>query len=79
MKSVVKRYFCIYAHIYHSHLSTLKELGMDKAFFDSLIYFFYFIDLYSLIPLADLVPLSCVMRQLVPNLKSTILFAFSSN
>lgn len=71
MKSVVKHYFRIYAHIYHSHLNTLKDLKMDKAFFDSLAYFFYFIDLYSLIPLIDLWPLSCVMHQLVPNLNST--------
>lgn len=67
----MKRYFLIYAHIYHSHLNTLKDLKMDAAFLDSLAYFFYFIDLYSLIPLIDLWPLSCAIHQLVPNLNST--------
>lgn len=67
----MKRYFLIYAHIYHSHLNTLKDLKMDTAFLDSLAYFFYFIDLYSLIPLIDLWPLSCAIHQLVPNLNST--------
>ena len=71
VKSVVKRYFRIYAHIYHSHLNTLKDLKMDTAFLDSLAYFFYFIDLYSLIPLIDLRPLSCAIHQLVPNLNIT--------
>lgn len=47
---------------------------MDAAFLDSLAYFFYFIDLYSLIPLIDLRPLSCAIHQLVPNLNSTRLF-----
>ena len=74
VKSVVKRYFRIYAHIYHSHLNTLKDLKMDTAFLDSLAYFFYFIDVYFLIPLIDLRPLSCAIHQLVPNLNSTWLY-----
>ena len=73
VKSIARRYFQVYAHIYHSHLDALRKLGIEKTFFDSVAYYFYFVDMYSLVPIADLRPLACLMYRLVPNLKITCL------
>lgn len=71
VKSIAKRYFRVYAHIFYNHLEVLRKSGIEKMFYDSLTYFLIFIDMYSLVPSADLRPLASLVNRLVPKLKST--------
>lgn len=71
VKSIAKRYFRVYAHIFYSHLEVLRKSGIEKMFYDSLTYFLIFIDMYSLVPSTDLRPLASLVNRLVPKLKST--------
>ena len=69
VKSIAKRYFRVYAHVYYSHLESLQEHHIDKMFYDSFTYYLIFIDMYSLVPSSDLRPLSSLIIRLVPHLR----------
>lgn len=60
----------MYAHIFCSHIRVLREKNLDGMFYDSLTFFLFFIDMYSLVPSSELRPISPLVKYLVPDLKS---------
>ena len=73
LKRFSKRCFRVYAHIFCSHIQVLREKNLDGMFYDSLTFFLFFIDMYSLVPSSELRPISPLVKYLVPDLKSGFL------
>lgn len=69
IRTITKRFFRVYAHIFYSHLDDLRQKGIEKVFYDSLTFFLMFTDNYSLMSPSDLRPLSLLINHLVPGLR----------
>jgi len=74
LKRFSKRCFRVYAHIFCNHIRVLREKNLEGMFYDSLTFFLFFIDMYSLIPSSELRPISPLVKYLVPDLKSEFSF-----
>jgi len=62
IKTIFKRIFRIYAHIYHSHYSKVVALGYKEHYFTSLKHFIYFVQEFKLIAPAELAPLEDLVK-----------------
>lgn len=67
LRSVFKRLFRVYAHIYYSHFDTVVELELVAHFNTSFQHFMYFVKEFSLIEAVELAPLSQLINQLCPD------------
>ena len=79
IRTITKRFFRVYAHIFYSHLDNLRQKGIEKVFYDSLTFFLMFTDNYSLMSPNDLRPLSLLINHLVPGLRLTQLLNQQEN
>ena len=70
VKSIFRRMFRVYAHIYYSHMALVNRLALTNQFNFSLTHFLYFVDQFYLMGPNDLLPLRELILQLVPNLRS---------
>ncbi len=53
-----------YAHIYHEHMRTIDELGIQAHLNTSFKHFYYFVSEHKLVEKKDLDPLSFVISEL---------------
>lgn len=64
IQNIFKRLFRIYAHLYHHHMSDLKETGSDVFLNTSFKTFIYFAREFKLIPEDQLAPLKTIIDQI---------------
>jgi len=64
VKIIVKRFFRVYAHIYHSHFHHLMSLGLECHTNTSFKHFIFFVDKFDLIEEKELEPLAELIRRL---------------
>jgi MOB kinase activator 1 len=56
-KTILRRLFRVYAHIYHSHFDQVCALGIEAHLNTNYRHFLLFVDEFSLLSERDLVPL----------------------
>ena len=56
-KTIYKRFFRVYAHIYHSHFDSIVESGEEAHLNSSFKHFMYFVMEFELIDKKELAPL----------------------
>ena len=66
LKSVFKRLFRVYAHLYYAHFDEIIQLEMEAHFNTSFQHFMYFTYEFSLIEPVELAPLVQLIRRLCP-------------
>jgi MOB kinase activator 1 len=64
-KSIYKRLFRVYAHIYHSHFQKVVGLGAEAHLNTCFKHFMYFIQEFRLVREAELAPLADLIESLV--------------
>jgi len=69
-KNIFKRLFRVYAHIYHSHIKTVEELGIQKHLNTSFKRFVHFVDEFSLISIVHMEPLADLVRKMLAKVGS---------
>lgn len=67
-KTILKRLFRVYAHIYHQHFSEVVQLGEEAHLNTSFKHFIYFVQEFSLIDKRELVPLQELIDKLTGRL-----------
>jgi len=67
LRNIFKRLFRVYAHIYHSHIMVIKELGVSKHVNTSLKRFVFFVHEFKLISLQHMEPLSDLIKKMTEN------------
>jgi len=65
VKTIFKRLFRVYAHIYHSHFSTVVSLGEEAHLNTSFKHFIYFIEEFKLVEKKELAPLAELIASLI--------------
>eukprot|EP00842_Homolaphlyctis_polyrhiza_P005174 jgi/Hompol1/5658/HPOL_004611-RA len=65
IKTIMKRLFRVYAHIYHSHFQSFKDLGADAHLNTSFKHFVFFINEFSLVDKKELAPLDDLIKTLL--------------
>ncbi|XP_066251056.1 MOB kinase activator-like 1 isoform X1 [Euwallacea similis] len=63
-KTILKRLFRVYAHIYHQHFSEVVQLGEEAHLNTSFKHFIYFVQEFSLIERRELAPLQELIDKL---------------
>ncbi|KAK2713242.1 MOB kinase activator-like 1 [Artemia franciscana] len=66
-KTILKRLFRVYAHIYHQHFSRIVDLGEEAHLNTSFKHFIFFVDEFSLIDRRELQPLQELIDNFVNN------------
>lgn len=66
VKTIFKRLFRIYAHIYYSHFNKIMALGEEAHLNTTFKHFYYFVDEFELVDKKELAPL----QELITNLTS---------
>merc|ERR1711916_165241 len=66
IKTIFKRLFRVYAHLYHAHFDRILSLGEEAHLNTCFKHFYYFVDEFSLISSRELAPL----QELIDNLVS---------
>ena len=64
-KTILKRLFRVYGHIYHQHFSDVMQLGEEAHLNTSFKHFIYFIQEFSLIDKRELAPLQELIDKLL--------------
>mmetsp|Transcript_17286 Transcript_17286/g.25728 ORF Transcript_17286/g.25728 Transcript_17286/m.25728 type:complete len:202 (+) Transcript_17286:57-662(+) len=64
VKTIFKRLFRVYAHIYHSHFAKIVALGEEAHLNTSFKHFIYFIQEFHLVDKKELVPLAELIESL---------------
>jgi len=64
LKNIFKRLFRVYAHIYHSHMKVVEELGVLKHLNTSFQRFIYFVREFKLISLQHMEPLADLIKKI---------------
>lgn len=64
VKTIFKRLFRVYAHIYYSHFQTIVSLGEEAHLNTSLKHFIYFVHEFNLIDKKELAPLQSLIQTL---------------
>jgi len=64
VKNIFKRLFRVYAHIYHSHMKVIEELGVIKHLNTSFKRFIYFVREFKLVSSQHMEPLSELIRKI---------------
>lgn len=63
-KTILKRLFRVYAHIYHQHFSEVVQLGEEAHLNTSFKHFIFFVQEFSLIERRELAPLQELIDKL---------------
>ena len=63
MKTIFKRLFRVYAHIYHTHFQIIMALGLEYHLNTCFKHFIFFIDEFKLVEEKELAPLSELIQQ----------------
>lgn len=63
VKTIFKRLFRIYAHIYHSHFKDIMAIGLETHLNTCFKHFVYFIDAYNLVDTKDTAPLAELIQE----------------
>lgn len=63
-KTILKRLFRVYAHIYHQHFSEVVHLGEEAHLNTSFKHFIYFVQEFNLIDRRELAPLAELIDKL---------------
>lgn len=64
-KTILKRLFRVYAHIYHQHFSDVISLNEEAHLNTSFKHFIYFVQEFSLIERRELAPLQELIEKLI--------------
>jgi len=64
LKNIFKRLFRVYAHIYHSHIKVVEELGVMKHLNTSFQRFIYFVREFKLISFQHMEPLADLIKKI---------------
>lgn len=64
-KTILKRLFRVYAHIYHQHFSDVMQLGEEAHLNTSFKHFIYFVQEFNLIDRRELAPLQELIDKLL--------------
>lgn len=63
-KTILKRLFRVYAHIYHQHFPEVVQLGEEAHLNTSFKHFIFFVQEFSLIERRELAPLQELIDKL---------------
>ena len=63
VRTIFKRLFRVYAHIYHSHWDVMVSLGAEAHLNTCFKHFMYFTHAFSLIDKKELAPLAGTLRR----------------
>lgn len=63
-KTILKRLFRVYAHIYHQHFSEVVQLGEEAHLNTSFKHFIFFVQEFNLIDKRELAPLQELIEKL---------------
>ena len=66
VKTIFKRLFRVYAHIYYHHIDDVRTEGVEAHFNTAFRHFYSFVHMYKLIPAQELEPL----RQIIDSFSS---------
>jgi len=64
LKNIFKRLFRVYAHIYHSHMKVVEELGVMKHLNTSFQRFIFFVREFKLISFQHMEPLADLIKKI---------------
>jgi len=64
LRNIFKRLFRVYAHIYHSHMKVVKDLGVSKHVNTSLKRFVFFVHEFKLISFQHMEPLADLIKKM---------------
>jgi len=64
LKNIFKRLFRVYAHIYHTHMKVVEELGVLKHLNTSFQRFIYFVREFKLISFQHMEPLADLIKKI---------------
>merc|ERR1712020_501129 len=70
-KTILKRLFRVYAHIYHQHFKEVVSLGEEAHLNTSFKHFIYFVQEFQLIEKKELAPLQELIDRLTANSEPT--------
>eukprot|EP00028_Trichosphaerium_sp_Am-I-7-wt_P015478 CAMPEP_0168512524 /NCGR_PEP_ID=MMETSP0405-20121227/2841_1 /TAXON_ID=498012 /ORGANISM="Trichosphaerium sp, Strain Am-I-7 wt" /LENGTH=195 /DNA_ID=CAMNT_0008531027 /DNA_START=160 /DNA_END=747 /DNA_ORIENTATION=+ len=70
VKTMFKRLFRVYAHIYHAHFSTIRSLNEEAHLNTSFKHFIYFVESFKLMDRREMAPLSELISALAERDKS---------
>jgi len=68
IKTIMKRLFRIYAHIYHEHFDHVKQLNAIEHVNTSFKHFILFTQEFKLVENKDLTPLADLIQKLTPSI-----------
>merc|ERR1712113_564870 len=71
VKTILKRLFRVYAHIYHQHFKEVVSLGEEAHLNTSFKHFIYFVQEFQLIEKKELAPLQELIDRLTANSEPT--------
>ena len=63
-KTILKRLFRVYAHIYHQHFPQVVQLAEEAHLNTSFKHFIYFVQEFNLVSKAELAPLADLIEKL---------------
>ena len=63
-KTILKRLFRVYAHIYHQHFAEVVQLGEEAHLNTSFKHFIFFVQEFNLIERKELAPLQELIEKL---------------
>jgi hypothetical protein len=66
-KTILKRLFRVYAHIYHQHFAEVVQLGEEAHLNTSFKHFIFFVQEFNLIDKRELAPLNELIDKLATN------------
>jgi len=65
IRNIFKRYFRVYAHIYHSHFEKIQSVGASPHLNTCFKHFIYFVKYWKLVDEKELKPLEDIIKKLV--------------
>lgn len=68
VRTIFKRLFRMYGHLYYSHFKQIRELGAEAHLHSSFQHFSFFILYHDIVPKEELQPLQKLIAKLVPDL-----------
>mmetsp|Transcript_18608 Transcript_18608/g.47288 ORF Transcript_18608/g.47288 Transcript_18608/m.47288 type:complete len:222 (-) Transcript_18608:119-784(-) len=64
VKTMLKRLFRVYAHIYKVHWDSIKELSSEKEFYTCFKHYYYFVQEFGLVSSSDMKPLATLLSNI---------------
>uniref|UniRef100_A0A7E4VCC9 MOB kinase activator-like 1 n=1 Tax=Panagrellus redivivus TaxID=6233 RepID=A0A7E4VCC9_PANRE len=68
VKTIAKRIFRVYAHVYHEHFDLISNLKSTEHLNTSFKHFMLFVQEFKLIEPTDLEPLQALINELIPSM-----------